>query len=138
MKFFIDASISSNLIKALKIIALSHGDYEIKHLTDRFERNIKDEEWIQKLSTDGDWIIISADPRITKGKAEKRAWQESGLSAFFFSGGWASNNVWKQAEDLFRWWPKIFQKARECENGSGYCMPQNARDFKFIYPLEKD
>lgn len=132
MKFFVDVCISHKLVNALMII--SEGcDYEIEHHSLRFRGDIRDEEWIGILATEGGWIIISGDPRISRGKAERKAWQESGLTAFFFSDGWSSKNVWKQAEDLFYWWPKIVQQARECEEGSGYYMPVNGKNFKPIY-----
>lgn len=83
MRFFLDNCISPVHAKALRILA-EVQEYEIVHLSERFERDARDPEWLGTLGREGDWVIVSGDPRITRGRAERRAWHESGLTAFFF------------------------------------------------------
>ena len=133
MRFFFDNCVSIKFVEALAILAQIQ-EYEIVHLTSKFAADTKDEEWIRSLAKDGDWVIISGDPRISRGQAQRKAWQESGLTTFFFADGWASKGFWKQAESLVHWWPQIVLKARETTAGTGYLMPWNGKEFKQIYP----
>jgi hypothetical protein len=132
VKFFFDNCISPKFVESLRILAQIQG-YELIHLTEKFPADTIDEEWIRTLASDGEWVIISGDPRISKGQAQRRAWQESGLTAFFFADGWASRGFWKQAESLIHWWPQIVLKAREAVPGSGFLIPWAGKDFKQVY-----
>jgi hypothetical protein len=133
LRFFFDNCISPRYTRALRVLA-EVQKYELLHLAEKFDReDIKDEDWIRALGEEGDWVIISGDPRITKGKAEKRAWRESGLTGFFFGKGWSSRSYWKQAEDIVRWWPKIVLEARKTEPGTGYIIPVGGKEFRIIY-----
>lgn len=132
MKFFFDTSISIRIVRALKII-VEHQKIEIIHLNERFDQSsVPDVEWLTQLGKEGEWIIISADPRISRGKAERVAWQESGLTAFFFSDGWSSRAIYEQASDLIHRWPDIFRTARESPQGSGFLITKG-KEFKPIY-----
>jgi hypothetical protein len=133
VRFFFDNCISVKFVQALSILAQIQG-YELVHLTEHFPPDATDEEWLQSLAKDRDWVIISGDPRISRGRAQRIAWQEAGLTAFFFADGWASKGFWKQAESLARWWPQIVLKAREATPGTGYLIPWNGKNFKQIYP----
>lgn len=134
MKFFFDNCISVKYVRALKILAEVQG-YELIHLSEKFDpENAKDPEWIRALGEEGDWVIVPGDPRISRSPAERNAWRESGLTAFFFGDGWSSQGFWKQAEDLIRWWPRIVLEARRAPAGSGYLVQLRAKDFKQIYP----
>ena len=98
-RFFLDNCLSPRFARALRELAEPQG-FEIVHHGERFERNAPDADWLHALGVDGGWIIVSGDPRITRSKVERSAWQESGLTAFFFAGGWSSKSYWKQAADV--------------------------------------
>lgn len=135
MKFFFDNCISPKYVKAVRILAEVQG-YELVHFCEKFDRaDVKDPEWITTLGTEGDWIIISGDPRISRGQAERKAWLESGLTAFFFGDGWSNLSFWKQATEIVRWWPLIVLKSRDpgIKTGSGFLVPLRGKDFKQIY-----
>ena len=133
MRFFFDNCVSIKFVQALSILARIQ-EYELVHLTERFAPDTKDEEWIRSLADEGQWVIISGDPRISKGQAQRIAWKESGFTAFFFADGWASKGFWKQAESLVHWWPQIVLRAREAAPGSGYLIPLSGKEFRQIYP----
>lgn len=132
MRFFLDNCISPVHAKALRILA-EVQEYEILHLSEKFARDTPDHEWIGELGREGDWVIVSGDPRITRGRAERAAWHESGLTAFFFGKGWASRSYWKLAADLVTWWPTIVLVARQSPPGSGFLLPLKGREPKLIY-----
>ena len=127
MKFFLDNCIAPVFAKVLSILAERQG-HLIVHLRDKFPNYTKDPEWIRALAEEGDWVIVSGDPRISRGKAERQAWQESRLTAFFFGDGWASRKYWKQAEDLVHWWPEIVLEAEKAPKGKGFLIPLNGKD----------
>lgn len=132
MKFFLDNCIAPVFAKVLNILAERQG-YPIPHLRDRFPPDTKDPEWIRALAEEGEWIIVSGDPRISRGKAERQAWQESRITAFFFGDGWTSRNYWKQAEDMVHWWPRIVLEAEKASRGKGFLIHLGGKDFQVIY-----
>src|SRR5688572_549867 len=91
---------------------------EVIHLSDKFDRDVPDVEWISTIGKEG-WVVVSGDTRISKNPIERAAWQEAGFTAFFLDDGWASKNFWTQAAELIRWWPIILSTARDCKEGSG-------------------
>ena len=82
MRFFFDNCVSIKFVEVLAILAKIQ-EYELVHLTNKFTADAKDEDWIRSLAKDGDWVIISGDPRLSRSQAQRKAWQESGLTAFF-------------------------------------------------------
>ena len=133
MRFFFDNCISIRYVRALRILA-EFQKYELAHLSEKFDvEGVKDAEWISVLAKEGGWAIVSGDPRITRGKIERAAWRESGLTGFFFSDGWASRGLWTQAEDLVHWWPQIVLEARNAIPGSGYLLPFRGKKMQKVY-----
>lgn len=131
MRFFIDNCIAKKIADSIAILARGR-DQEVVHLTERFSADTPDVEWIRALEAEGDWIIVSADPRISRNRIEQAAWQESGLTAFFFVD-FASRRFWAQAEELVHRWPAIVETARSCRPGSGYLIRPRHKDFQLIF-----
>lgn len=121
MKFFFDNCVSKALCRAIAAIAESQG-HEIVHLTRDFPADTPDTVWIPRIKDEG-YIIISGDPRITRNPANREAWHESGLTAFFLGEGFSSRRVWVQAEELMRWFPQIIDTVKACPPGSGFILP---------------
>lgn len=132
MKFFIDNCISPRHSAALRVLA-EIQQYQIVHLSEKFDRDTADAEWLSRLGQEGGWVIVSGDPRIMRGRAERRAWKESGLTAFFFAKGWANRSYWKLAADLVGWWPRIVLAAREAPAGTGHLIPLRGRELERIF-----
>ena len=112
-------------------------NHQLVHLSAKFDRDTPDVIWITRLGREGNWVIISGDPRITRGREERRAWRESGLTAFFFGGKFASSKIWKQASVFCEWWPRIAQEAREYregELGCGYIIPPGGKKWTIHTP----
>ena len=132
MKIFFDNCISPVYARAMKILA-EMQKYPIVHLREKFEPDTPDTDWISILAREGDWIILSSDPRISRGKAEKAIWKESGLTSFFFSDGWQNKSFWKQVEDLVHWWPDVILEARRASPGTGYLIPVKSKSLTVIF-----
>ena len=67
MRFFFDNCIAITFVKALKILA-EIQQYELIHLSERFSPDTRDPDWIRTLATEGDWVIVSGDPRIREAR----------------------------------------------------------------------
>ena len=123
MRFFLDNCISPKIARALDV--LEEPRHEIIALRAKFHSSTPDPEWLRALGDEGDWIVVSGDPRISRSKAERKAWYESGLTAFFFASGYARLRIWPQVQFVIRWWGDIVMEARDCEPGSGFSVPQS-------------
>lgn len=133
MKFFLDNCMSPHHASGIRAFAEAQR-IEIQHLRSKFNPAMKDVEWITTLGQEGDWIVISGDLRITKNPAERTAWIESGMTAFFFADNWSNDSYWKQAADLVSWWPSIVLKAHENPSCHGFVIRKKAKDFQQIFP----
>jgi hypothetical protein len=133
VKVFFDNCVSPNIVDALRCL-IDTQKVELTHLRDKFPADTKDEAWISALAQEGDWIIISGDPRISRGLAEKAAWIESKLTAFFFGDSWQSRRLIVQASELLRWWDDIARLSRAAPAGTGYSLEFKTRGPIQIYP----
>ncbi|MEK7755770.1 MAG: hypothetical protein AAB385_01000, partial [Planctomycetota bacterium] len=88
--------------------------------------------WIRSLASEGEWTIVSGDPKITKGRYERAAWLESGLTAFFLKSGWTNLSLWDQVWRLVKFWPDIVKHAKGARPGAGFLVNVNGK----IEPLE--
>lgn len=120
MRFLLDNCLPPRLAAAIDI--LDDGS-TVNHLSQKFARNTPDAEWITELGKEGGWVIVSGDLRISRNKAERRAWLESGLTAFFLAGGWGQQKLWYTAWRLIKWWPLIVTQAESIRPGAGFVVP---------------
>jgi len=136
LKFFFDTCISVRVVRALRHVLETEGGgkvCELQHLSERYsDSSVPDVRWIADLGVEGGWIIISGDPRISRGKAEKLAWKESGLTAFFLSDGWAGGNIYSQTADVIRRWPDIMRTARAHPLRRGFLITK-AKEFREVF-----
>ena len=122
MKFFLDNNLSPRFAQALQALE-GDGGHEVVHLRSKFSGDAKDVAWIRSLASEGNWVIISGDMRISQREFEREAWLNSGLTAFFFAKGWTNIKFWDQAWRLIKWWPAIVEQAQNICPGAGFVVP---------------
>jgi hypothetical protein len=117
--------LDENLPPALarSLAALFAGKHEIVPLREKFGAAVKDTEWIGALNAEGHWVIISADRRITKNKAEQQAFKSSKLVGFFLASGLQKAKLTKQMERLMALWETIEKQAELVGGGAMFEIP---------------
>jgi len=131
VRFFFDNCVSSNLVEALRCLDKRNV---LVHHREKFDAATPDPLWIGALGKEGDWIIVSGDPRISRGQAERAARHESRLTAFFCGDAWGSRKLMVQASELLRWWDDIVEFSKKAAQGSGYLLEFKTREPTQIYP----
>ena len=131
MRFFFDNCVSPKLVEALRCLDKRH---ELVHLRERFDPSTPDPTWIAALGREGGWTIISGDPRISRGQAERAAWIESRLTAFFCGDAWGSRRLMVQASEMLRWWDDILELSKKAAQGTGYLLEFKTKQPTQIYP----
>lgn len=124
MKILIDENLPPALARALN--ALFDGDHEIAHLREKFGPGVKDIQWIGDLSREGRWIVIPADRRITRNKAEYATFQNSRLIGFFMAPGVDKSPLVRKMARLLLLWDNIVDLAARMEGGAMFELPLEA------------
>lgn len=110
MIVYCDENIPKHLAHGFQIMQnpenLKQGREEITviHLLDKFDRGIKDLEWISLLKP-GD-VVITRDINISRRKSEIAAYKEQNIGLFFLRGASRKNQLstWEMAEIMIRRW----------------------------------
>ncbi|MER9319963.1 hypothetical protein NKI31_31625 [Mesorhizobium sp. M0659] len=121
MKALVDENLSPALARSLN--ALFAGEHEIVHIREKFGPGVKDVAWIGQLSTEGRWIVISGDRRITRNKVEYAVFRSSRLVGFFLSKGLYKAPVVKQMERLLALWSTIEKQSEIVAGGAMFELP---------------
>ena len=119
------------MARAVSALAAAQ-DITVAHLTDRFDPATRDVEWMRTLRDEG-WVIVSGDTRIWRSPAERAAWHEAGLTAFFLDETWSNRKFWTKSVEIVRWFPIVIETAKACAPGSGFRLPFQGREPKLIY-----
>ncbi len=106
MKFFFDNNLPPRLVRAINALEGEHGN-TVVHLKDKFDQAISDEEWMNALGDEGEWVVLTHDASIKRNPHELAALEESGLTVFIFAAGWLNIGFWEQAWQLIKRWQKI-------------------------------
>lgn len=124
MKVMVDENLPPALARSLA--AIFAGKHEIVHLREKFGAAVKDTEWIGALNAEGHWVIISADRRIMKNKAEQQAFKSSKLFGFFLASGLQKAKLTKQMERLMALWETIEKQAELVGGGAMFEIPMRS------------
>jgi hypothetical protein len=109
-------------------------EHEIITLREKFSVDISDIEWIASLSEAGNWVTISGDRRITRNKAEYRAFRGSRLIGCFLSKALYKSKVVKQAERILALWDAIERVTQTVQGGAMFEMPIRGNRLKQLKP----
>jgi hypothetical protein len=124
VKVLIDENLPPALAKALH--ALFSGDHEVVHLRARFGSGVSDREWIEELSAEGRWIVISGDRRITRNRVEYAAFRKSRLVGFFLSRGLYKAPLIKQMERILALWGAMETQSGLVAGGAMFMLPMKS------------
>ncbi|ULJ71675.1 DUF5615 family PIN-like protein [Rhizobium gallicum] len=124
MKVLVDENLPPALARSLS--ALFNEKHEVIHIRERFGPGVKDIDWIQELSDEGRWIIISGDRRITRNRAEYNAFRASNLVGFFLSRGLYKSPIIKQMERLLALWQTIETQSGIVQGGAMFELPMTS------------
>lgn len=100
-----DHNISPFVARALA--ELFRGTHEVFALRDKFDIRTPDIDWIEQLSREDRWVVISGDRRITRNRAEFEAFRQSRLVGFFLAPALQKARVVKQMERILAQWESI-------------------------------
>jgi hypothetical protein len=131
MRFFLDNCLAIRHARALN--EMVKPEHSFTHLQDKFAPDTKDEDWIRALGREGNWIVVSGDYRIGKSAHERRAWHESGLTAFFLSKGWTNIPPLQQHSKLALILDGIIEAVQRAKPGTGFSVAMNGK-IQQVYP----
>ena len=109
----------------MRVLEPNHEGDEIFFKDDKFAANTPDTEWISKLAIEKGWIVLSFDYEILRKPIERAAWDEAGLTGFFFDGGWGNLKIEEATWRFFRWWPVIKLQASIVAPGATFVVPRD-------------
>lgn len=122
MKFFVDNNLPPALARALGALS-AQEHHSVVPLRDKFSPDVTDETWIENLSREGQWVVITHD-NLNKG-LEREALRQAGLLVFFLDKSWRDHKFWDKAYQLVRWWPRIIDQAEGIQGGAAFKVPWN-------------
>lgn len=125
MKFFFDNNLAAKLAHGLN--QMVEPDHHVFHLRDKFPANAEDVVWMKALAGEEDWVIITADVRISRNPHEIRAWKEAGHTIFFLKPGWTDLTFWEQANKFTRCFPQIIAEAGRAASGDAFVVTVNGK-----------
>ncbi len=130
MKLMADENISPYLARALR--ELFAVDHEIKHIRERFGPSTTDLSWIKTLNSEGNWIILSADRRITRNRTELHAFKSSSLIGFFLCRTIAQKPVHKQMIRILQIWESLEVQASLVRPGAAFEITERGEKFRSL------
>ncbi len=126
MRFFFDENFSPKLVRGLSSIA-SHEQDEAVPLRDKFPNGISDEEYVEALSSEGNWVIATMDGHIANKPHIVNAWKAAGLIALMFRNSWSRLEFWTLAWRLLKAWPDLRAMTYDARPGSIVRVPITGR-----------
>lgn len=115
MNFFLDNNLPPSWAPCLSACSKSQFSTDevgqVVHLRERFAQNTQDVEWINSLSLEKNWTILSGDAFRKGNGVERKVLRQSGLSVFVLQKSWANYGYWEKTAHLLLWWPRIVSQA---------------------------
>ncbi len=122
MRFFFDNHLSPFLAQAVHQLIEPDG-HQVTHLRRKFPSDTDDENWVEVLGNEGDWIIISGDIGILRKRHTREVWKRAKLTMFVFAKGFTNRKFWEQNVIVIRCWPHIMDMASGVAAGAPYKVP---------------
>ncbi len=101
MNFVFDENTSRPLVDLMKHM----GADNICHLSEYYPTGTKDPDFLPRIAAQG-FVLVTCDRAMLK--AHKDVLEKNKVKALFLPKAYAENfDGWKQAEFMFKYWPKI-------------------------------
>jgi hypothetical protein len=113
---------SPRLARCLQALFVEH---QIVNLREKCAQNVRDIDWIEALSLEGGWAVLTKDLRIRTRPHERAALDRSRIVFFFLAGAWRKFHVEETAARLIRLIPKMAAQTDLAESGR-FELPINA------------
>lgn len=127
----VDNDLPPRLAQVLHLLFEPEGDHVVS-LRRKFGRsNLKDEEWIRALGSEGRWAILSADRRIAKQRPSRDLFISAGLVGFFFPPSLQKQPLAKQSARIIGMWGAIRSQFELASNGC-FEIPASGQRFRQI------
>lgn len=116
MKLFVDNNLPPDLARGIN--ALFGGDHEVACHRDKFGfTHIADEEWIEALGSEGDWVVLSGDLNIARKRPSRELFLRSNLVGFFPKSGVMKLPLARKASRVLFVWEQMERLASTVRPG---------------------
>lgn len=130
VKILFDHNMPPALARGLhEIVRIDH--HEAFALRDKFQTNISDVEYFDKLGSGGNWIVISKDLANARKKAERAAILRNCIVAFYLSPALQKKHVSQQGASILWHWEGILMQRKLNERGL-FQLPENKGKFRLL------
>lgn len=126
----VDECVSPFLARALR--GLFHDLHRVEHIRDRFPAKTTDREWMAALSDEGGWVILSADRRISRNKAELHAFRSSKMVGFFLCRTVNAKPVHQQLIRILQVWDRLEAQAKLVRPGAMFEISERGDRFRSL------
>jgi hypothetical protein len=115
--------------KLAKTLNFLEGDTGVPvfHLSEKFSPNIPDIGWMENLTKEGDWFVITQDNQIRRKPHERKAWQESHIPIVFLPKTWIKYTLWEMAWRLIKYWPELKKNINHCRKNESLELSINGK-----------
>jgi len=121
MRCLFDNQMSPKLARAIN--ELEGKNAVAVHLKDKFEPDVSDTEWMQRLAEEGDWFVITKDNKIRERSYEIEIWKKSTLPIVFLPGDpWMKYKLWDTAWRLIKYWPALKESIDNNKNKESFIL----------------
>lgn len=137
MKIFFDTSISHRIADAVSVLREdlftgSSAKIRIEHHRARFKQDADDYDWLNTLTLEGSWVVVSADNRILTHPLYRKVLEQKNLIFFVLEKGWKGLDLWGRAWRVIKVWPDVIQQARRAKPGDTYKVSVNCKIKKLV------
>jgi hypothetical protein len=115
--------------KLAKTLSFMEGDdgIPVVHFKEKFPPDTPDIKWIEELTKESDWFVITRDNQIRKRTHERKAWQESHIPIVFLQKSWINHDLWEIAWRLIKYWPKLKQYINQNRTNESFLLTINGK-----------
>jgi PIN like domain len=114
LKLLVDNNLSPSLAHSHQPL---FPDFHIVALREKFTVNTADVEWINALSAEGAWAVLTAERRLKTRPHERLALDRSRIVFFFLTGSWLKYSVPETAWRLIRLVPLMAKQTAIADSG---------------------